>query len=80
MKVVCKADTIGVEFTHRTINEAAGGPMTVKEKRADRKAKSCRLMPAVNFWLSLDGSKVAKLGNKEADTLGVKTWPNPKVS
>ena len=54
--------------------------MSVKEKRADKKAPKCPAIPAVNFWLSLDGSKVAKLGNKDADTLGIKTWPNPKVN
>ncbi|EDU8855660.1 hypothetical protein JS958_002764 [Salmonella enterica subsp. enterica serovar Infantis] len=52
--------------------------MRIKEKPTSIDDKKDFAKPAVDFWMSLDGGKVAKLGRKEADTLGVKTWPNKK--
>ncbi|EGR7980526.1 hypothetical protein KCE62_002753 [Salmonella enterica subsp. enterica serovar Newport] len=52
--------------------------MRIKEKPTSIDDKKDFAKPAMDFWMSLDGGKVAKLGRKEADTLGVKTWPNKK--
>lgn len=52
--------------------------MRIKEKPTSIGDKKDLAKPAVDFWMSLDGGKVAKLGRKGADTLGVKTWPNKK--
>lgn len=52
--------------------------MRIKVKPTSIGDKKDLAKPAVDFWMSLDGGKVAKLGRKDADTLGVKTWPNKK--
>lgn len=74
---VCKIGSSSVEFNNKRI-DTVGGLMRIKVKPASIGGKKKLAKPAVDFWMSLDGGKVAKLGRKDADTLGVKTWPNKK--
>ncbi|AFR03032.1 hypothetical protein PCC21_016290 [Pectobacterium carotovorum subsp. carotovorum PCC21] len=76
-RAVCKIDSSSVEFANKPI-DTVGGLMRIKEKPTSIGDKKDLAKPAVDFWMSLDGGKVAKLGRKDADTLGVKTWPNKK--
>lgn len=76
---VCKIDSSSVEFTNKLIEtDTLGGLMRIKEKPICIGDKKVLAKPAADFWMSLDGEKVAKLGRKDVDTLGVKTWPNKK--